>query len=98
MVLDGETLALADSGRPRPFQETMSRFGSAEGDLLLSPWFFDCLHLDGVDLLDAPLEERLAALERVAGPHRIPFVVRPSPRTRPRISTPPCCGHTRARW
>ena len=79
VVLDGETLALADSGRPRPFQETMSRFGSAEGDLLLSPWFFDCLHLDGVDLLDAPLEERLAALERVAGPHRIPSVVRPTP-------------------
>nr|WP_253647934.1 ATP-dependent DNA ligase [Williamsia deligens] len=77
VVLDGETLALADSGRPRPFQETMSRFGSAEGDLLLSPWFFDCLHLDGVDLLDAPLEERLEALERVAGAHRIPSVMRP---------------------
>ncbi|GAA1878929.1 ATP-dependent DNA ligase [Williamsia serinedens] len=79
VVLDGETLALADSGRPRPFQETMSRFGSAEGELLLSPWFFDCLHLDGVDLLDAPLEERLVALERVAGPHRIPSVMRPTP-------------------
>lgn len=57
----------------------MSRFGSAEGELLLSPWFFDCLHLDGVDLLDAPLEERLTALERVAGPRRIPSVMRPTP-------------------
>ncbi|RKH77164.1 ATP-dependent DNA ligase, partial [Corallococcus praedator] len=47
VVLDGETLALEDSGRPRPFQETMSRFGSAAGDLLLSPYFFDCIHLDG---------------------------------------------------
>src|SRR5439155_553676 len=28
VVLDGETLALNDDGRPRPFQETMSRFGS----------------------------------------------------------------------
>ena len=27
-VLDGETLALDDDGRPRAFQETMSRFGS----------------------------------------------------------------------
>ncbi len=27
-VLDGETLALNDDGRPRPFQETMSRFGA----------------------------------------------------------------------
>ncbi|MBW0091488.1 ATP-dependent DNA ligase [Pseudonocardia sp. KRD-184] len=72
VVLDGETLALRDDGRPRPFQETMSRFGSDTHALLLRPWFFDCLHLDGTDLLDAPLRERLAALERVAGPHRIP--------------------------
>jgi DNA ligase-1 len=28
VVLDGETLALTDAGRPRPFQDTMSRFGS----------------------------------------------------------------------
>jgi len=28
IVLDGETLALEDDGRPRPFQETMSRFGT----------------------------------------------------------------------
>ena len=27
-VLDGETLALDDDGRPRAFQDTMSRFGS----------------------------------------------------------------------
>ncbi|MGJ0118608.1 ATP-dependent DNA ligase [Williamsia sp. MIQD14] len=78
VVLDGETLALEDSGRPRPFQETMSRFGSAAGDLLLSPYFFDCIHLDGEDLLDAPLEKRMEALESVAGPHRIPAVVRPT--------------------
>jgi DNA ligase-1 len=38
-------------------------------------WFFDCLHLDGVDLIDAPLAQRLAALERVAGPWRIPGTV-----------------------
>ncbi|WP_328856115.1 ATP-dependent DNA ligase [Williamsia herbipolensis] len=78
VVLDGETLALEDSGRPRPFQETMSRFGSAAGELLLSPYFFDCIHLDGEDLLDAPLEKRRAALDSVAGQHRIPAVVRPT--------------------
>jgi DNA ligase-1 len=38
----------------------------------LRPRFFDCLHLDGVDLLDAPLRERLEALEKVAGAHRMP--------------------------
>ncbi|HVV10966.1 ATP-dependent DNA ligase [Amycolatopsis sp.] len=76
VVLDGETLALTDDGRPRPFQETMSRFGSTREEqvreLLLRPYFFDCLHLDGVDLLDAPLRERNAALRAVAGEHLIP--------------------------
>jgi DNA ligase-1 len=63
-VLDGETLALDDDGRPRPFQDTMSRFGSdaAEEGVLLSPFFFDLLHLDGRDLLDEPLRVRLDAL------------------------------------
>ena len=78
VVLDGETLALRDDGRPRSFQETMSRFGAAAGELLLHPYFFDCLHLDGADLLDEPLHARLAALERVAGPHRMPAALRPS--------------------
>lgn len=79
VVLDGETLALADSGRPRPFQETMSRFGAeSERDLLLHPYFFDCIHLDGEDLLDSPLEDRLAALDRVAPQHRIPALLRPN--------------------
>nr|WP_211661468.1 ATP-dependent DNA ligase [Modestobacter muralis] len=63
-VLDGETLALDDDGRPRAFQDTMSRFGSdaADAGVLLSPFFFDLLHLDGRDLLDEPLETRLDAL------------------------------------
>ncbi|WP_181784855.1 ATP-dependent DNA ligase, partial [Pseudonocardia pini] len=63
VVLDGETLALDDDGRPRKFQDTMSRFGSAGSEeVLLSPFFFDLLHLDGTDLLDAPLSTRLDAL------------------------------------
>jgi DNA ligase-1 len=82
VVLDGETLALADDGRPRPFQETMSRFGSTREEqvraLLLRPYFFDCLHLDGVDLLDAPLSARNAALAKVAAGHVIPGEVDPA--------------------
>jgi DNA ligase-1 len=67
-VLDGETLALNDDGRPRPFQETMSRFGAtSERELLLHPYFFDCVHLDGQDLVDAPLRERNAALHKAVG-------------------------------
>ncbi|HEV7652187.1 MAG TPA: ATP-dependent DNA ligase [Actinophytocola sp.] len=67
-VLDGETLALDDDGRPRPFQETMSRFGAtSERELLLQPYFFDCVHLDGTDLVDAPLRERNVALHKAVG-------------------------------
>ena len=68
VVLDGEAIALGDEGRPRPFQVTMSRFGSRldveglRGRVPLSPVFFDCLHLDGADLLDRPLAERREAL------------------------------------
>ncbi|WP_026453353.1 ATP-dependent DNA ligase, partial [Saccharomonospora iraqiensis] len=80
-VLDGETLALTDEGRPRPFQETMSRFGSTRDEqvraLLLRPYFFDCLHLDGTDLLDAPLRERRTALRRVAPDHLVPGAAEP---------------------
>ncbi|QNG20276.1 ATP-dependent DNA ligase [Rhodococcus triatomae] len=78
VVLDGETLALTDAGRPRPFQETMSRFGATSTrELLLHPYFFDCLHVDGEDLLDLPLSTRLQALDRAAPGHRIPALHRP---------------------
>ncbi|UVS77055.1 ATP-dependent DNA ligase [Actinokineospora sp. UTMC 2448] len=81
-VLDGETLALTDDGRPRPFQETMSRFGSTVEEqvraLLLRPYFFDCLHLDGEDLIDEPLRVRTAALRRAVGDHVIPGVAEPT--------------------
>jgi DNA ligase-1 len=78
-VLDGETLALADDGRPRPFQETMSRFGAtSERELLLRPYFFDCMHLDGTDLIDAPLRERNTALHKAVGDLVIPGALEPS--------------------
>lgn len=82
VVLDGETLALTDEGRPRPFQETLSRFGSTRDEqvraMLLRPYFFDCLHLDGTDLLDAPLHARHEALRSVVGTHLIPGEVNPA--------------------
>ncbi|MGO1055077.1 ATP-dependent DNA ligase [Crossiella sp. CA198] len=79
VVLDGETLALTDDGRPRPFQETMSRFGATSArELLLHPYFFDLLHLDGVDYLDAPLRDRLSTLDTIAGGHRIPSTMDPT--------------------
>ena len=69
VILDGEVIALRPDGQPQPFQVTMSRFGrrqavaSAVDSLPLSAFFFDCLHLDGDDLIDRPLGERLAALD-----------------------------------
>lgn len=76
VVLDGEVLALGPDGRPRPFQETASRAATAGGVARLTPAFFDLLHLDGLDLVDSPTEERLAALERVVPEqHRVPRLV-----------------------
>ncbi len=76
VILDGETLALDEDGGPRPFQETMSRFGAdAARDLALRPWFFDVLHVDGRDLVDEPLSVRLGELDRVAGGWRMPGIV-----------------------
>ncbi|WP_457963074.1 ATP-dependent DNA ligase [Arthrobacter sp. D1-29] len=73
VILDGETLALDEDGGPRPFQETMSRFGAdAVRTTLLHPWFFDVLHIDGRDLLEEPLATRINVLERIAPGYRIP--------------------------
>jgi DNA ligase-1 len=79
VVLDGEVLALREDGRPYPFQDTMRRVGSVRdlerrsAELALSPFFFDVLHVDGDDLIDRPLADRLVALRAVVGaPSRVP--------------------------
>ncbi|HEV7185368.1 MAG TPA: ATP-dependent DNA ligase [Leifsonia sp.] len=87
VILDGETLSLDEDGAPRPFQETMSRFGADSArETVLHPWFFDVLHVDGRDLLDEPLATRLAELERVAGAHRIPGEVTDDPDVAERVA------------
>ena len=63
-VLDGEVLAIGPDGRPRPFQETSSRTAQASG-ALITPFFFDLLHVDGRDLVDSPGTERVATLESI---------------------------------
>lgn len=74
-VLDGEVLAVDDDGRPRPFQETSSRTAMSEG-VVVTPFFFDALHVDGRDLADSPTSERLAALEGlVPEPNRVARLV-----------------------
>lgn len=80
LILDGETLALDEDGGPRPFQQTMSRFGAdVARDLALRPWFFDLLHVDGRDLIDEPLATRLQELDRVAGEWRMPGIITADP-------------------
>lgn len=87
LILDGETLSLDEDGGPRPFQQTMSRFGAdVSRELVLRPWFFDLLHVDGRDLLDEPLSERLAELERVAGAWRMPGIVTADPEVAEELS------------
>ena len=76
LVLDGEALVVDEAGRPVMFQDTASRVGADElGGGRVVPHFFDVLHVDGTDLLDAPLAQRIAELERVVGPLRIPGTI-----------------------
>ena len=78
LVADGEAIALHPDNRPQRFQVTASRFGrsvdvaAAQAAQPLSVFFFDILHQDGVDLLDAPSTVRLAALDiLVPAPQRV---------------------------
>ncbi|HEY1439758.1 MAG TPA: ATP-dependent DNA ligase, partial [Mycobacterium sp.] len=69
LIADGEAIALRPDNRPQRFQVTASRFGrsvdvaAAQLAQPLSLFFFDILHCDGADLLDAPTTDRLAALD-----------------------------------
>jgi DNA ligase-1 len=69
VVLDGEALAVRPDGRPLPFQLTAARSarqGAGAGAAVpLTPFFFDCLQLDGADLTTVPAAQRRAALEGV---------------------------------
>lgn len=69
LVLDGEVLGVDDQGEPLKFQDTM------RNESTVAPFFFDLLHRDGDDLLDTPLEDRLAQLEAVAGDRKVPGVI-----------------------
>lgn len=74
-IVDGEVIALRN-GRPLPFQKTMARFAKKNPDhsVPLSLFLFDCLHLDGADLIDRPLESRRRTLEQIAPSALIPML------------------------
>jgi DNA ligase-1 len=78
VVVEGEALVLRPDGRPRPFQETMRRFGrsknieAARRELPLTPYFFDLLYLEGEGpLVSAPYRERIARLSRLVSPAQL---------------------------
>jgi DNA ligase-1 len=85
LVLDGELIALQADGRPHPFQMTMRRFGRklevdrARASLPLTPFFFDLLHADGIDLLDRPARERTEILAQIAPGALVPRIVTADP-------------------
>jgi len=71
LVLDGEAIAFAPSGRPHAFQTTMRRFGRKldvarlRQELPMRAFYFDCLRRDAVSLAERPSRERFAALSDV---------------------------------
>jgi DNA ligase-1 len=84
LILDGEVIALAGDGTPRPFQTTMTRFGrtkdagTLQRDVPLTLVAFDTLLVDGTVLIDEPLERRAAVLREIAPDVAVPHISRPT--------------------
>jgi DNA ligase-1 len=83
-ILDGEVIALRPDGTPRTFQQTMQRFGRKldvdrlRAELPLTPFFFDCLYLDGAALIDQPQIDRFGTLGSIARFAIVPNRIRPT--------------------
>jgi DNA ligase-1 len=73
-VLDGEALWMGADG-PAAFQETVSQIDRDAPPEGIVTFLFDLLHVDGEDLLEAPLHERAARLQTLALQLRIPAVL-----------------------
>jgi len=76
-IVDGEVVAVDESGSPRPFQDVLRRFrrkhdvAAAREAVPVEFHAFDCLHADGEDLLDEPLVERHDRLSDLLGAHAV---------------------------
>jgi DNA ligase-1 len=72
-ILEGEAVAVDAQGRPLPFQHLMRRFrrkhavAATVEEIPIELHLFDALYLNGKTLVDAPCQERWAALEEAAG-------------------------------
>ncbi len=83
-VFDGEALWM-DAYGPASFQDTVSQIDSDAPPEGIVTFLFDLLHLDGEDLLDAPLLERAARLEALAPQLKIPGVITSEPAEAQRV-------------
>ena len=77
-VLDGEALWMRD-GAPAAFQDTVSQIDSDAPPDGIVTFLFDLLHVDGEDLLDQPLVDRLRRLREIAPGLVIPGVLTADP-------------------
>ncbi|AZH25843.1 ATP-dependent DNA ligase LigA [Haloplanus aerogenes] len=81
VILDGEAIAVDDAGDPLPFQEVLRRFrrkhdvARMREEVTVEFRAFDCLHVDGTDLLDAPLLDRRERLSSVLSDGLSPLTV-----------------------
>lgn len=80
LILDGEAIAFHPNGRPRPFQDTMRRFGrrdslSLRNEIPLSLSVFDALLVDDHTLVSEPARARFAAITEAAPAVTVPRTV-----------------------
>jgi DNA ligase 1 len=83
-VLDGEALWMSEDG-PGSFQHTVSQIDSGAPPEGIVTFLFDLLHVDGEDLLDAPLHERAARLATIAPELKIPSLLTSDPAAAERV-------------
>jgi DNA ligase-1 len=83
-VLDGEALWMGEHG-PAAFQDTVSQIDADAPPEGIVTFLFDLLHVDGVDLLDTPLQERATRLESLAPHLKVPAVVTSDPAEAQRV-------------
>ena len=73
-LMEGEVVAVGDSGKPYPFQDLMRRFKRVHDVKMMTKhiplrlFLFDIVYLNGKMLIDAPYEERWAILQSLVRP------------------------------
>lgn len=72
-ILEGEVIAIATAGKPKPFQHLMRRLGRVHDvqalreQIPVKLYLFDLLYADGESWIDRPYLERVEELQRACG-------------------------------